>query len=335
MLRESRADEQAIHEGALCCSNRDCQREYPILDDLALVVRDLRAHLSDQSSSILAREDLHESSESALGDACGSGSNFDTLRQHVSNYVFDHYAEFDPQEAQRDPAPGSIARVLHALLDAAGPLVAGPLLDVGCSVGRTSFELAQRSGRDVLGVDLHHAKLRVAARVLREARVIYARRRVGLVYDRREFAVNFSAASHVDFWSADACALPFAADTFAAAVALNLLDCARSPLEVLAECARVLRPGGKLLLACPYDWSSSATAPEQWIGGHSQRGPNQGASEPLLRALLTPGAHPQSLNELEIVGEIDSLDWHVRLHDRSSVHYRVHALIAAKRGTHA
>ncbi len=335
VLRESRADEFAIHEGALCCSNRDCQREYPILDDLALVVRDLRAHLADQWTSIQAREDLHETSESALGDACGSGSSYDTLRQHVSNYVFDHYGEFDPLETQREPAPGSIARILHTLLDAAGPLVDGPLLDVGCSVGRTTFELAERSGRDVVGVDLHHAKLRLAARVLREASVVYARRRVGLVYDRREFAVNFRAAPRVDFWSADATALPFAAESFAAVVALNLLDCARSPLEVLAEGARVLRPGGKLLLACPYDWSSGATAPEQWIGGHSQRGPNQGASEPLLRALLTPGAHPQSLKQLEILGEIDGLDWHVRLHDRSSVHYRVHALVAVKRGAQA
>lgn len=330
MLREVHADGEAIHEGALCCSNRACQREYPIMDGLALIVRDLRTHLAGQWASIIAREDLHETSESALGDACGGGSAFDTARQHISNYAFDHYGEFDPVETQRDPAPGSIVRMLHSLCDAAGELVDGPLLDVGCSVGRTSFELAARTGREVLGVDLHHAKLRVAARVLREARVSYARRRVGLVFDRREFDVSFSGAPRVDFWSCDAAGQPFAAESFAAVIALNLLDSTHSPLEVLGECARILRPGGKLLLACPYDWSAQATPLEQWIGGHSQRGPDMGASEPLLRSLLTPGAHPQALSELSIVRELDGLEWHVRLHDRSSVRYRAHGLVIRK-----
>jgi SAM-dependent methyltransferase/uncharacterized protein YbaR (Trm112 family) len=331
VLRESHADALAIHEGALCCSNQACLREYPIIDGLPIVVRELRAHLADQWTSIRARDDLHESTESSLGDACGSGSAFDAVRQHVSNYTFDHYGEFDPAEKQRHPAPGSIARLLNTLLDAAGELVAGPLIDVGCSVGRTSFELAERTGREVVGVDLHHAKLRVAARALREGRVSYARRRVGLVYDRREFDVRFPANAKVDFWSADAAAQPFASGSFAAVIALNLLDCARSPLDVLGECARLLRPGGKLLLAVPYDWSGSATPAENWIGGHSQRGAGAGASEPLLRALLTPGAHPQSLADLELVHEIEGIDWHVRLHDRSSVRYSSHALIAQKR----
>jgi SAM-dependent methyltransferase len=183
----------------------------------------------------------------------------------------------------------------------------------------------------VVGVDLHHAKLRVAARVLDEGRVVYARRRVGLVYDRRAFSAHFSGAARVDFWSADAAAQPFGPSAFAAVFALNLLDCTSSPLEVLQESARLLRPGGKLVLACPYDWSSNATPVESWIGGHSQRGIGGGASEPLVRALLTPGAHPQSLAGLEIVHELDGLDWNVRLHDRSHVSYRLHALVAQKR----
>ena len=51
-----------------------------------------------------------------------------------------------------------------------------------------------------------------------------------------------------------------------------------------------------------------------------------GAGEPLLRALLTPGAHPQSLEGLEIVAEADRVEWITRLHDRSEVKYDVHII---------
>lgn len=330
VLREARGSAAVLDEGVLCCTASECRHEFPVIDGLALLVRELRSHLAEHSGEILARDDLDETTESLLGDACGPGSSYDALRQHVSNYSWDHWGEFDPAEQERDPAPGSIARVLAALLPRADALPQGPALDLGCSVGRASFELARLTGRDVLGVDLHHAKLRVAARVLREGRVVYARRRLGLVYERRAFDVQLAGAERVDFWSADAAALPFADASFALVACLNLLDCAREPLSVLRECQRVLRPGGALLLACPYDWSASATPVEAWIGGHSQRGTYGGASEPLLRALLTPGAHPQSLGALELRSELDGLDWHVRLHDRSSMRYRVHGLVARK-----
>jgi hypothetical protein len=49
----------------------------------------------------------------------------------------------------------------------------------------------------------------------------------------------------------------------------------------------------------------------------------------VLRALLTPGAHPQSLRRLALVAEDESVPWRVRLHDRSTVEYRLH--IAAAR----
>ena len=43
-------------------------------------------------------------------------------------------------------------------------------------------------------------------------------------------------------------ALPFAADTFDAAVCQNVLECLRDPQAFITEVARVLKPGGRLLL---------------------------------------------------------------------------------------
>jgi SAM-dependent methyltransferase len=53
---------------------------------------------------------------------------------------------------------------------------------------------------------------------------------------------------------ADLAALPFAAGCFAAAVSVVTLEHVREPARVLAEMARTLKPGGRLLLVAPQEW---------------------------------------------------------------------------------
>lgn len=48
--------------------------------------------------------------------------------------------------------------------------------------------------------------------------------------------------------------LPFAADRFDACVNVVTLEHVREPGRVVAELARVLRPGGRLLLITPHEW---------------------------------------------------------------------------------
>ena len=150
-----------------------------------------------------------------------------------------------------------------------------------------------------------------------------------MAYDRREFPVPTDAGENVDFWACDATALPLAAGQAALIVALNVLDSTTSPLALLGAIAAALAPGGQAIIACPYDWSASVTPMEGWLGGHSQRGPGQADAALLLRSLLT-GKHPQAIAGLKLVAELDDLPWHVRLHDRSTTHYRVHLVVATK-----
>jgi SAM-dependent methyltransferase len=204
------------------------------------------------------------------------------------------------------------------------PPAAGPALDAGCAAGGTTFALAEGCDGLVLGVDLNFAMLRIASAALREGRVRYARRRVGLVYDRVEHAVESPARERIDFWCCDAAALPFAGDTFDLAASINLVDCVAAPQRSIEELARVLRSGGSAVVATPYDWSPGATPVENWIGGHSQRGPHGGACEPLLRSFLAGAG-------FDIACERERVAWRVRLHDRSSVDYDIHAVVARKR----
>jgi SAM-dependent methyltransferase/uncharacterized protein YbaR (Trm112 family) len=315
-----------VVEGALRCASPACQREYPILDGIPLIVADLRSYVAGNVLPLLGRDDLSPETESLLGDCFGPGSAFDVTRQHLSSYAWDHYRDLETGP----PRESAVLQVLARGLERAGEVPAGPALDAGCAVGRTTFELAARLDRLTLGVDLHFAMLRLAARALREGRVRFPLRRVGVVYDRRDFAADLPAAERVDFWACDAGALPFPAGTFAAVAGLNLLDCVASPHDVLAALPGLLAAGGKAILTTPYDWSPGATPLEAWIGGHSQRGEHRGASEPVLRALLTPGAHPASVEGLRIVAEEADLPWRVRLHDRSWMEYRVHLVVAEK-----
>ena len=319
-----------ILEGALQCSNGSCLREYPIIDGVPLLVSNLRDYVSQNILSLFGRGDLSPFIESILGDCCGPNSAFDLSRQHLSSYASNHYADFALPRPAGDAGEGSLLHLLREALELSGPAPKGPVLDLGCSVGRSTFELAGQENRLVLGVDLHFPMLRLASQVLRTGTVSYPRRRGGVVYDRQEFPVRFPQAGDVDFWVCDAAALPFAPGIFSRVAALNLLDCVADPHALLESISLVLKQGGKLILTCPYDWSPGATPMEAWLGGHSQRSAIQGSPETVLRALLQPSDHPAAVKGLKLAADRARLPWHVRLHDRSTMRYEVHLVAAEK-----
>jgi SAM-dependent methyltransferase/uncharacterized protein YbaR (Trm112 family) len=332
----ARGDE--VLAGILLCPNPACRHEYPIIDGIPVIVPDLAPLLAERAVELLLRQDLDPVLESLVGDAIGPGTWFDVLRQTISTYAWDGWADLDPQEASSaGPRPGAarscLAR-LEELADDGPPAVPTErVLDLGCGAGRTSFDLAARHPAAlVLGIDIGLALLRLAHGAA-GGQVTYARRRIGLAYDRRAFAVAPAGAERVDFWACDALALPFPRGTADLVAALNLLDCVASPLRLLAGMADLLRPGGRLLLATPYDWGAHATPPAAWIGGHSQRAADAGAGEPFLRALLREGAHVQSVAGLRLLGEETDWPWQTRLHERSTVQYASHLLALVKDAT--
>ncbi len=326
MLADIRAEQDdAVLAGILHCPS--CQSEFPIIDGVPLILPGLRALLAERGIELMLREDLDASLESLLGDAIGPGSWFEALRQTLSTYAWDGWADLDPQETAADePVPGAARRCLARLLELSGSGAPHRVLDLGCGAGRTAFDLAAHAPDAlVLGIDVNLALLRLAQGALRGS-VSYPRRRIGLVHDRRRFEVDPPGAERVDFWACDAAALPFAPGIADLVAALNLLDCVAEPARLLAAMAAALAPGGRLLLATPYDWSTRATPVEAWIGGHSQRGSQGGAAEPFLRTLLTEGAHPQSVPGIAMLGEDAAFPWQTRLHDRAAVRYRSHLL---------
>lgn len=315
-----------VEQGFLLCAA--CQREYPIIDGIPILVSDVRTYIASSLTHIHWRDDLPDALNSLIGDCCGPNSSYDLTRHYLSTYAWGHYHDLDPHSD--DNAPPALVNALHRAMDMAGAIPAGPVLDAGCSVGRSTFALAEALGVPVLGIDVNFSMLRMARRVAR-GEVVYPLRLGGLRYTTRRFAAQLPGASAVDFWAADATNLPFPDDRFAATSSFNLLDCVPSPYDHLSEVGRVTAAGGRAWIGCPYDWSPAATDPTAWIGGHSERNNTSGESAGMLRRLLTPGSLPHSLHRFEILAEQEDVGWIVRLHERSRMRYALHLVVAAIR----
>ena len=305
-----------LWHGILHCSNAACWMEFPVIDGVPVIVADPPGYLRNARAHVLARDDLPEVLAGLLGDALGPGGEFDTTRQHLSIYAQAHFSDW------AGGAVPDVVGTLRAGLEALGE-VREPAIDLGGAVGRGGWELAQTAA-PVLVADMNFAFLRFAQRLMLDGEACFDRRRVGLVYDRTRIRLPADAAGdRLDFWAADAMALPFRGDTFGVATAINLVDSIAGPTEAVAEAARVLAPGAGAVFTTPHDWSQNAAEPARWMGGHSQRAPSAGAAEPVLMATLRR-------HGLEAVAERHNLPWTLRLHARAEMRYALHLVACRK-----
>ena len=327
-LRVRKEDGDEIIEGALVCPERMCQAEFPILEGTPFLVSNPREVVASQLDDLRSGgvADRAGWTDSVLLDSAGPGSALERHQHHLSSYGRCHWGDLDPDEPR--PRDGGIADVLGIAARLMETPPAGNWLDVGCAVGRATFELAALTDGLVLGVDLNASMLRTARRIGSDGRVVHPLRRVGVVYDRRDFTVELVGRDRVDFWVCDAMALPFADGAVDGVTSLNVLDCVQWPLSHLIELGRVLRHGGTAAITTPYDWSASATAFEGWLGGHSQRAEHHGSSAREVRRLLAVGDPAEARTGLELVAEREMLPWRVYVHERAEMLYQVHLVIA-------
>ena len=147
-----------------------------------------------------------------------------TNQRAVNNGIYDELG-MRWYEAQDDPVALLRAEARHR-----NPWIAARIqdhlgtrpqhvLDVGCGAGFLANDLSQR-GHLVVGVDL-------AQDALAEAR-------------------GHDASGRVFYQRGDALALPFWNERFDVVCAMDLLEHVEAPARVIAEAARVLKPGGLL-----------------------------------------------------------------------------------------
>ena len=296
--------EETSGQGVLSCEA--CGSRYPVLDHLPLLVPDVARYLTEAGVYLLARDDLSHAVADLIGAAMPPGIWFDAMRQHVSGYVRDHWADATDTDG---PPPGQSAALVAAGLKLAGD-VSGPVVELGASAGGVTRCLAGWLGAQVLGLDLSAPLARFAARALRGGRLAYPLRIAGTAYAERHVVTAPPAQGMAKVWLADAIAPPLADGVAGLVVAVNLLDCVADPAALLRTAAALLRPGGKLVLATPCDWSPTATPPEAWVGARC-------AAE----AVPDLGAWTAAQSGLRLLG-IEERPWLVRVHARATMHYR-------------
>ncbi|MEU0687347.1 SAM-dependent methyltransferase [Streptomyces uncialis] len=126
--------------------------------------------------------------------------------------------------------PASVARATERLTDLVADRLAiapgGHILDVGCGNGKPGLHIARRLDVRLTGITVSTHQLGLA-----------------------RAAVHTSDQDRVEFRLADATHSHFAPDTFDAAFAIESLLHMTERTTVLTELARVVRPGGRLVVA--------------------------------------------------------------------------------------
>jgi SAM-dependent methyltransferase len=186
--------------------------------------------------------DTHRPQKSALVSALESKQQQRRSFGDYRNFVRHHY----------DGLPGALTAVTGVLTGheaLAGRLIRPGgfdlrgrkrILDAGCGNGRYSFFLLKHADADA----------RLTAFDLSEKMLARARRRLH--------------SDRVTFAAADLTKLPYRTAAFDAAVCGWVLEHLPDPRPGLRELARVLEPGGKLLLMCTEDTFTGAWCSRLW-----------------------------------------------------------------------
>ena len=140
-------------------------------------------------------------------------------------------------------------------------------LDLGCAVGRSSFELARRCG-EVVGIDFS-ARFVQAANTLREQGSLpYRYALEGKVMADATAKVPMDIdRDRARFEIGDACNLRADLESFDVVLLLNLVDRLPQPRRCLERLPGLVRPGGQLVIASPFTWLEDYTPVEHWLGG--------------------------------------------------------------------
>jgi putative 4-mercaptohistidine N1-methyltranferase len=140
-------------------------------------------------------------------------------------------------------------------------------LDLGCAVGRSTFELA-RDFKEVVGIDYSHEFIDAARALQRDGELAYEYLLSGNDTQATKAIVDAAIErARVSFVQGDACALPSELQDFDTVLLANVLCRLPEPLKCLQRLPSLLKKGGVLVMTTPLSWLEDYTPPAHWLKG--------------------------------------------------------------------
>ena len=310
-------DSAEILEGIVRC--RHCGEEYPVISGVLILVGDIKTYVAQNYSVILSSAAPYGVSRPMVAHLESKGYDLhDTGYKNsvwtnalgMSNYICTHYDNLSSIIEPSHPLAGLIQAYCQRdfytqMLELAAPALSRDkrALDIGCNVGGMTYRLAP-SCAFAYGVDISFRAALIARRILLnqpERLSSYRFYREGLSFEERMLPIE--QRRNVEIIVASGLNLPFTDDFFDFVNCANVVDVVGQPSDLLEDSLRVLRSGGRLLLADPYFWSPERTPIESWIGVET----GKTTAEALRRRLE---------QTCDIIGGEDGVLWLVRVYDR-------------------
>ena len=215
----------------------------------------------------------------------------------LSQYLLFHYGgsaeqlpyAFGPHSALNYPA-----RCIGECVDASQLTRDSRALDLGCAVGRSTFELARICGQ-VLGVDYSRSFIQAATRLKVDGSLAYKYKVVGNVH--RPALARIDPAidrNRVSFEIGDAHELKNTIGVYDIVLAANLLCRLPNPRRLLHRFTTLVAPGGQLVITTPLTWLEAFTPEENWLGAT----PCTGDTLRLLETELNPSFSLQRTHDM-------------------------------------
>lgn len=202
----------------------------------------------------------------------------------LSQYLLFHYGTAEenlPWENGPTDALEYPARTVTEFLNGLALPQDAQALDVGCAVGRSSFELAAFC-ESVIGIDYSQAFIDAANTLKNEGELSYRFHEEGNVL--RDALATVPAQldrERVQFETGDAMHLRLELKNFDVVHASNLIDRLHTPSLFLERVSHLTKPGGYLIFTTPFTWLEEFTPRERWIT-------SKAGSEAGLTAALAP-----------------------------------------------
>lgn len=139
-------------------------------------------------------------------------------------------------------------------------------LDLGCAVGRSSFELAKYC-EQVIGIDFSQAFIDAANRLVQDGRHLTTRSDEGSATTKLTLEVDADIdRSRVNFEQGDAQSIREDIGQFDLVIACNLICRLPDPMRLLRRLPELIKPEGQLFMTTPFTWLEEYTPSDNWLG---------------------------------------------------------------------